>query len=193
MTRAANSANVTRRPSLPSLRWQIPPGGCGEMFAGSLNVAGSHASLTSTVRSPEATAGAASASSAPIAMAVAAARPRLPPMQKGFHNAWNFDRDHVTLRVGDVLTAVHGRGGELHTFTQVDQFGPGCIPFLNGGQPPPALCYVDVVDGTGLPLLAFQTAVVPGGPAQTFTAASSGTFFFQCLIHPWMRTTVTVR
>ncbi|MEA2256225.1 MAG: hypothetical protein QOG35_2270 [Solirubrobacteraceae bacterium] len=114
-------------------------------------------------------------------------------MQKGFHNAWNFDRDHVTLRVGDVLTAVHGRGGELHTFTQVDQFGPGCIPFLNGGQPPPALCDVDVVDGTGLPLLAFQTAVVPGGPAQTFTAASSGTFFFQCLIHPWMRTTVTVR
>jgi plastocyanin len=109
--------------------------------------------------------------------------------EKRSHNAWRFDRDHVTLKAGENLTVEMGRGGEFHTFSEVKHFGPGCVDFLNAlvfpGQGPPftpvTTCPPDPAEG-----------VAPGAPALHFRL-SRGTHLFQCAIHPWMRSTVTVR
>ena len=53
--------------------------------------------------------------------------------------SWRFSPTQVTVHVGDVLIAVN-RGGEVHTFTEVEAFGGGFIPELNAlsGSPVPA-------------------------------------------------------
>lgn len=85
---------------------------------------------------------------------------------------------------------VLNRGGEFHTFTEVAQFGPGCVEFLNdlmglGGMPPAADCGAAFNANTAL----------PAGAQADISAAnlSPGVHRFQCMIHPWMHTTVTVR
>ena len=44
--------------------------------------------------------------------------------------AWHFAPSKVTMRVGDQLVA-NNRGGEEHTFTEVEEFGGGIVPMLN--------------------------------------------------------------
>src|SRR5256885_8173629 len=44
--------------------------------------------------------------------------------------AWHFAPSEVTMRVGEQLVA-RNRGGEAHTFTEVEEFGGGTVPFLN--------------------------------------------------------------
>jgi plastocyanin len=96
---------------------------------------------------------------------------------------WHFAPSNVTLRVGEMLSATNV-GGEVHTFTQVKQFGGGIVPFLN------ALA--------GTPVEAAECkAVVPSGliaPGQTMStvADEAGDENYQCCIHPWMRATVHV-
>jgi hypothetical protein len=81
------------------------------------------------------------------------------------------DNQHLTLT---------NSGGEVHTFTEVANFGTGFVPPLNAALPvgtPPAQ---------------------PVGPLNALAAGatvelgqlSSGTHLFECLIHPWMRTVV---
>src|SRR3954454_21158820 len=43
---------------------------------------------------------------------------------------WNMHPDMIDIKVGDSLS-VSVRGGELHSFTKVDEFGPGCLAGLN--------------------------------------------------------------
>src|SRR3954447_5827734 len=43
---------------------------------------------------------------------------------------WNMHPDMIDLRMGDSISA-EVKGGERHSFTEVDEFGPGCIGFLN--------------------------------------------------------------
>ena len=43
---------------------------------------------------------------------------------------WHFAPSNVSMRVGDLLVASN-RGGETHTFTEVDEFGGGIVPELN--------------------------------------------------------------
>jgi plastocyanin len=100
--------------------------------------------------------------------------------------AWRFAPDHTSLEAGSALTAINS-GGETHTFTMVAEFGPGFVPFLN-----------DLVFGPGsTPIPEFNppnpaTAMfLPPGAMATLHLAR-GTYKFQCGIHPWMRTTVTV-
>jgi hypothetical protein len=97
--------------------------------------------------------------------------------QDGGHNAWRFSRHDVALRSGQSLR-VTNTGGEVHTFTEVANFGAGIVPELNAALPP------------GTP------AAVPIGALNFFGAGESldldplpvGTHRFECLIHPWMRT-----
>jgi len=110
---------------------------------------------------------------------------------------WRFSRDNVTIRSGQSLDVRLTRGGELHTFTQVPAYGNGCVELLNmlvfPGQdptPPADIC------GTAFPEGQFPpTAVAPVRPEMTVSASylTPGVHRFMCLIHPWMRTTVTVR
>jgi hypothetical protein len=111
-------------------------------------------------------------------------------VSKGSHEAWRFDRREVTLKAGETAVARMGRAGELHTFTEVPSFGPGCVPPVNdavfgvGNWMFPAACadFDAVVGATGL----FPGRQLP------VAGLSPGTHRFECLIHPWMGTTVTV-
>ena len=98
--------------------------------------------------------------------------------------AWRFAPDVMTLGAGGTIDA-YNRGGEFHTFTEVAAFGGGCVPELNGllGLTPVPECEVPGIFGT--------TGIAPGGELEG-APLSAGTHRFECLIHPWMRTTVNV-
>ena len=99
--------------------------------------------------------------------------------------AWRFAPGQVKLDTGGSVTATN-RGGELHTFTEVATFGGGCIAVLNGllGLTPVAEC-------AGFPGGAFGATALPAGGSRT-VQLGPGVHRFECLVHPWMRTTVTV-
>lgn len=116
--------------------------------------------------------------------------------KKHSHPAWRFTQDKVTVDRGDSVVAQFGRGGELHTFSKVSGFGPGCIPELNAlvfgvpAPPPPSVCNaIDPV--AGVPKVFIDDGLFPGRTIAVDTS-KPGTQLFQCLIHPWMRTSVTV-
>lgn len=97
--------------------------------------------------------------------------------------AWRNNPDHLSIDKGTSLQVVN-RGGETHTFTCVTQFGGGFVDLLNqlsGNTTPAVLC-------PGQPLHQLS-------PGASFTASdlAPGDYKFQCLIHPWMRTTLTVK
>jgi plastocyanin len=98
--------------------------------------------------------------------------------------AWHFAPPSLNVQEGSTLTAIN-RGGEVHTFTEVEHFGGGIVPLLNqlSGNPTPAP-----------ECLALGPAdfVAPGGRF-TVTESEAGVETYQCCIHPWMRTTVRVR
>jgi len=97
--------------------------------------------------------------------------------------AWHFAPTSVNAKVGQELLAVN-RGGEEHTFTEVEEFGGGIVPDLNvlAGVPDPAP-----------ECLAATLEFVPPGGSTTDDVEEDGTELYQCCIHPWMRTVVTAR
>ena len=106
------------------------------------------------------------------------------------HRAWWFNTSGgrvgtTTIRAGDTLRAVN-EGGEIHSFTEVAQFGPGCVPEINQAAglsgPPAADC-----------ALMMNAFVAPGAEETTVSGLQDGVHRFECLIHPWMQTTITVR
>jgi plastocyanin len=101
--------------------------------------------------------------------------------------AWRFAPGQLKLDAGGTVTA-HNRGGELHTFTQVANFGGGCIAALND-----LLGLTPVPECAGFPGGAFGATLVPPGGTVTTTPLTPGIHRYECLIHPWMQTTVTVR
>src|SRR5262245_60973661 len=99
--------------------------------------------------------------------------------------AWRFSAGQVKLPVGGSIVAPN-KGGEAHTFTEVANFGGGCVDELN------AILGLTPVPECGNPAHVFgETLAGPGGAVDT-GALGAGTHRFECLIHPWMRTTVTV-
>jgi plastocyanin len=99
----------------------------------------------------------------------------------GSVDGWQFSRPEFNIDAGGTIHVVN-EGGETHTFTMVEEFGDGCIKDLNPGGLP------------GTPA-ADCTKIVPilrGGTADV-TVASAETVLFQCMIHPWMHSTVEVR
>ena len=103
---------------------------------------------------------------------------------KGEAGAWRFAPGNVEARVGQTLLAIN-RGGETHTFTEVEEFGGGIVPLLN--------------QLTGNTTIAPECQAlapsdfIPAGGTFTDEVEETGTELYQCCIHPWMRTTVTAR
>lgn len=100
---------------------------------------------------------------------------------------WRNQPSDMQINVGRE-TLVENRGGEVHTFTPVAEFGGGFIPDLNGisGNPVPA------PECLNIPALVFIGAgeTEPGPTAGS--DLSVGSHKFQCCIHPWMRTVIEV-
>jgi hypothetical protein len=111
---------------------------------------------------------------------------KLNPQDFG-HPKWRNRPSHRVIRADDSLEVVV-RGGEFHTFTEVDEFGPGCVAFINAAlgltDPAPTQAECDSLSAT--------TGVLPG---ETLTVAGldPGEHYFMCLIHPWMRTEIDVK
>ena len=103
----------------------------------------------------------------------------------GMAPAWRFAQQSFALAEGGTIEA-YNVGGEAHTFTEVAAFGGGCIPDLN------ALLGLTPVPECADPSLFGSTLVLPGGELEV-EDLSSGTHLFECLIHPWMRSTVVVK
>ena len=107
---------------------------------------------------------------------------KLNPVDFG-HEDWNFTPVEIDLESGDSIKAVV-RGGEAHTFTEVDAFGPGCFGPINVA--------LELSDDPTIDCSAFgDSFVVPGGTL-VVAGLSDGTHLFMCEIHPWMRSIVTV-
>jgi plastocyanin len=108
-------------------------------------------------------------------------------LRKGEAPAWRFSPAHLKLDAGGTITA-QNRGGEFHTFSEVAEFGGGCIPELNElvGLDPVPEC-------AGFPGGVFGATGVPPGGSLTTGELDTGVYRFQCLIHPWQRTTAEAR
>jgi plastocyanin len=99
--------------------------------------------------------------------------------------AWRFAPERLRLAADGTVTA-RNIGGEVHTFSEVANFGGGCIGFLND-----LLGLSPVPECAGFPGGVFGATAVPAGGTLTVTLAP-GIHRFECLIHPWMRATVDV-
>lgn len=103
-------------------------------------------------------------------------------------HAWRNQPTAMHINVGRP-TFIENRGGEVHTFTPVANFGGGLVDALNGisGNPVPAP-----------ECLNFGAIVfIPAGATEEGPTAGSsdlpvGSHKFQCCIHPWMRTVIEV-
>jgi len=98
--------------------------------------------------------------------------------------AWHFAPANVELRDGEAVQA-ENTGGEVHTFTEVDEFGGGIVPFLNQLTDNP-------VTAPECLALSGGDFIAPGGTS-TPEVEEPGIHHYQCCIHPWMRTDVVVR
>lgn len=101
---------------------------------------------------------------------------------------WRNQPSQMHLNIGRP-TLIENRGGEVHTFTRVANFGGGFIPDLNGisGNPVPAPECLNFGSIVFIPAGATEE-----GPTAGSSDAPVGVSRFQCCIHPWMRTIVEV-
>ena len=104
---------------------------------------------------------------------------------------WEFKPGDMRLESGEILTA-RNQGGEFHTFTEVQNFGGGCVAALNNvlHLTPVPECNALLPDG--VTPFVFATTGVPAGGTRTAPTLPVGVHKFQCMVHPWMRTTVVV-
>ena len=100
---------------------------------------------------------------------------------------WRNQPSDMKLNVGR-STLIENRGGEVHTFTPVAEFGGGFVPDLNGisGNPVPAPECLNFAAIVFIPAGATEEGPTAGADL------SVGSHKFQCCIHPWMRTIIEV-
>jgi hypothetical protein len=105
--------------------------------------------------------------------------------------SWRFNPLRATTHAGEALL-IKNVGGEVHTFTPVEQFGGGFIPILNelsGHRVPAPECLnvpgLDFVAGGGTSLIS--------GAALAAVADASGIAKIECCLHPWMRAEVRIK
>jgi hypothetical protein len=98
--------------------------------------------------------------------------------------SWFFAPPNATARVGDEFVVVN-RGGETHTFTEVEEFGGGRVASLN------ALMHLPTVapECANLPPADF----IPAGGTFREDISEAGLEKYQCCIHPWMRLEARIR
>jgi plastocyanin len=97
--------------------------------------------------------------------------------------AWHMAPGQVTIKLGDVLSAFNN-GGEVHTFTEVDEFGGGFVQPLN-----------DILGLAEIPECAqaqASGAVLKPGESSHEVENDAGVEKYQCCIHPWMRAEVRI-
>lgn len=119
-------------------------------------------------------------------------------LPRGGHGAWKFNPgpsgNHVDLGGSVQFTS---DGGETHTFTRVANFGGGFVPALNaavGNAPTTPECAA--MSQGGLHATASGIIIAPDTEQLVQSGGAllpPGQHNFQCCIHPWMRTTITVR
>jgi plastocyanin len=99
---------------------------------------------------------------------------------------WDFEPDTIHIHEGTILSVVD-QGGEPHTFTEVQKFGGGFVPELNGGEAAVPECKA------GFSSVAVARTRILQGNQIEITGLSKGEHLFQCCIHPWMHVTVDVK
>ena len=102
----------------------------------------------------------------------------------GVAGAWHFAPPNTSAKVGQVFVALN-RGGEVHTFTEVEEFGGGLVPQLNelsGNFHVSPECLS----------LKTEEFIKPGRYTERDFPDEVGTEKYQCCIHPWMRATIHV-
>jgi plastocyanin len=106
----------------------------------------------------------------------------------GGHPQWLFYPPTLTARREDTVRAVN-QGGEIHTFTEVVDFGGGFIPALNNPPNSPAVpeCL------TGFANISVASTRTIQGSSLLVTGLAEGLHRFQCCIHPWMQMEIEVR
>jgi hypothetical protein len=114
--------------------------------------------------------------------------------------AGTFKLVRLDLTSGD-QTTIQNMGGEIHTFTRVDQFGGGFKTRLNGlsGNPVPVPeCAQVLANGSLAPQPESPTnqfveaGKTEAGPTAGSAALPVGVSRWECCIHPWMRMVVVV-
>jgi hypothetical protein len=103
----------------------------------------------------------------------------------GSIGAWHFAPPNSNLLVGQSFLAVN-HGGEVHTFTEVEEFGGGIVPTLNN------LAHTPNVAPECLALDP-DDFVAPGASYHSDVEEEGGDEKYQCCIHPWMRLEAHVR
>ena len=100
----------------------------------------------------------------------------------GVAHHWRFKEDQFQIRAGEAVNALN-IGGEVHSFTEVQNFGGGVVPLLND------------LSGAGgiVPECTALVPVLPDGTSAPKVLTTPGVHKFQCCIHPWMRSEITVR
>jgi len=103
-----------------------------------------------------------------------------------FAPAWQFTPKVVSATTADPIQ-VRNIGGEVHTFTEVAQFGGGVVPLLNqlGGN-------LTERPECAAPPNEDNHVLLAGG-SFVFTEEDPGVHLYQCCIHPWMHETLTIR
>jgi hypothetical protein len=99
--------------------------------------------------------------------------------------AWQFAPTDLFLQEGDEYMATNV-GGEVHTFTEVEEFGGGIVPQLNN------LAGFTTV-APECQSLGQSDFIPPGQSTPADETEEVGDEHYQCCIHPWMRMTVHVR
>jgi hypothetical protein len=92
--------------------------------------------------------------------------------------SWRFSPSTIHV-AHEVTLPIANKGGEVHTFTEVDEFGGGIVPDLNdlSGTPVPAPECLTLAPGDFIP--------AGGESSHTFTPGEAAKYM--CCIHPWMR------
>src|SRR4051812_18504990 len=96
--------------------------------------------------------------------------------------AWRFVPPTLSINVGQSIAATND-GGEMHTFTEVAQFGGGIVPSLNQASG-------NNVEAPECAALTAADMIMPGATFTTDAETDAGTERYQCCIHPWMRAVV---
>jgi plastocyanin len=104
--------------------------------------------------------------------------------QLAFAAPWRFAPQNTNVRVGQTFVA-ENKGGEEHTFTEVEEFGGGIVPILNQLARTPTIA-------PECAALEEEDRVAPGTTYRE-EIDHAGRLKFQCCIHPWMRMEATVR
>jgi plastocyanin len=99
--------------------------------------------------------------------------------------AWRFEPTALTANLGQTIV-VTNTGGEVHTFTEVEDYGGGIVPSLNTASNNPT-------EAPECAALTQEDFIQAGATTTEGPETSVGTEKYQCCIHPWMRATVTIR